>query len=205
MNSQADIKPGLRKRSPAFLFRQISVAPLFLASLLFFPPPICADPPVFFHKKDITLQKISPRELGNTVDGSISIDEGAIDLQLSSSGSVLNDYDINPEGYTTTAVKRRIDELWEWKILKNKNDNKPYITAEYSITGANGQRGALSNQSDPSDSIDVQIEPLPLSWSEKNNQWICTGGIDLVLDLADISKSGNYAGTITTLISIASF
>ncbi|MCF8215860.1 MAG: hypothetical protein K9I59_03240 [Chlorobium sp.] len=205
MNSQADIKPGLRKRSPGFLFRQISVAPLLLASLLFFPPPICADPPVFFHKKDITLQKISSRELGNAVDGSISIDEGAIDLQLSSSGSVLNDYDINPEGYTTTAVKRRIDELWEWKILKNKNDNKPYITAEYSITGANGQRSALSNQSDPSDSIDVQIEPLPLSWSEKNNQWICTGGIDLVLDLADISKSGNYAGTITTLISIASF
>jgi len=173
--------------------------------MLFFPHPIFADPPFFFHKKDITLQKISPRELGNAVDGSISIDEGAIDLQLSSSGSVLNDYDINLESYTTTPLKRRIDELWEWKILKNKNDNKPYITAEYSITAANGQRGMLSNQSDPSDSIDVQIEPLPLSWSEKNNQWICTGGIDLVLSLADISRSGNYAGTITTLISIASF
>jgi len=206
MKSNTDIKTGLRQRSPAFLYRWLSVAALLLISLLPANMTALGDPPVFFQKKDITLQKISPRELENSVDGSLAIDEGGIDLRLGSDGSPLNDYEIPlGDSYTATTIRRRIEELWEWKILKNKNEDKPYIKAEYSVTGANGQRGVLSNTSDPSDIINVKIEPIALSWKEKNNQWICSGNIELILDIADISRSGTFEGTINTLISIASF
>lgn len=200
------IQAGFRKRNPAFVYKLFpALFFLFITSFATVKPSL-ADPPVFFHKKNITLEKISPREIGLLVNSSLAISEGEIDLNINAEGSAVDYPEMTiGQGYTISTVIRRIEGLWERKILKNKNEDKPYITAEYTVTGTNGQKNALSHSSDPSDTINVRIQPLPLSWEEKNNQWICTANIELVMELADIEKSGNYEGTIQTLISIASF
>lgn len=197
-------KAGNRQRLPAFLFSLSLPVLLITFACLITPHNACADPPVHINQKKVTLDKITPREIGLPVQGNLAISEGSIDFDLNGDGSVRNGEEIGiDESHTGSGIIRRIDQLWRWTVLKK--EERPYIKAEYTVTGLNGQHDVLSLENDPSQTITVRVQSLPLAWEEKNNQWICTGSVDLVMELSDIAKSGNFEGTITTLISIVSF
>lgn len=181
---------------------RVSTLLLFLLLALLFSTPASADPSVIIIHKEISLDDIQLFETGLPGSGNMAVNEGPVDLDISPYGSVIDAVMINPQQtILQTTIVRRIVDLWEWKALKNKHENRPDIGVEYILRGANGKQNILSNTSDPSSVITVTVNPLITAVTEKNNQWIFNGGIELELDFAEITKSGNYEGSIEIRIT----
>ncbi|MBF0587130.1 hypothetical protein INT08_10720 [Prosthecochloris sp. N3] len=174
---------------------------LFLFTL-FCSTPASADPSVTIINKKISLDDIRLFETGLPGSGGMAVNEGPVDLDISPYGTAVDAVTMHPrQSILQTTVIRRIPDLWEWKALKNKHEDRPDVSVEYILRGGNGEQNVFSNTIDPSSTITVTVRPLANTVTEKNNQWIFGGGVELELDFAEIRKSGNYEGSIEIRIT----
>lgn len=160
-----------------------------------------ADPSPHFEDQ-IVLDSIRPYDLGiSSLSPSVSTE-----ITLNGNGEgLMPGFDAEMTNESSTVI-RQIERLWEWKILKNKNEEKPYITTEYTIAGSDGKLDTFSSSNDPSSELAVSLEKGGVAIIEdKNNQWVATEGVRLLLDLAKITRSGQYSGTICALITISKY
>ncbi|HED31404.1 MAG TPA: hypothetical protein ENN50_06955 [Prosthecochloris aestuarii] len=164
-----------------------------------------ADPPVHIITKKITIDDIRPSDLGFPGSGSMAVNEGSAEFDIMPYGwDAVGSVNTEPELLgPATKVTRRIENLWEWKVLKNKHDKKPDIDVEYRVIGGNGKRDVMTHVIDPTATLPVTLRPYPVTETEKNNQWIFSGAAEIEMDFADIKKSGNYEGEIEIRITIA--
>ncbi|NTV93747.1 MAG: hypothetical protein HGA72_10970 [Chlorobiaceae bacterium] len=200
-NISATISAGLHVRSSAVSgIKTRSLWVLLFLLCIVSSRSASADPRPHFEEK-ITLESIKASDLGLS---SSSLTAGEITVDSYGQAALPG---LTAEMFSDpTKVTRKIDKLWEWKILKNKNEEIPYFTTEYIVIGSNGSRNTFSSSIDPSSTIGVSLEKKGVVVQEdKNNQWIVGESVELLLDLADVNRSGQYSGSISALVTISNY
>lgn len=141
-------------------------------------------------KQRINLDKVRPEELfavlgRNAVDEGVWTGFGAFDFR-------------NPN-----LILRSLDRLWRYRMpLAGMGDPLLAIDVSYSIEGANGSAEVLSQIDDPTNEIDVVLQPHPVTLvASTSKQVIMEGGISLLLDLKRVRISGDYEGTLTVTVN----
>lgn len=164
-----------------------------------------SDPSVFYSNQDLSVPAITLSELNIPSGGSYGSLQG--DLEWGASAIVV---DSSPAiGYFPAdapgMIVRRIEQLWSWRVLKNKVSSISQVSTAYTIRDQYGRENRFTSVNDLGSSIAVECYPLEVELdddAEKNNQWLVTQSVDLHFSAADAYRSGQYAGYITVIVTI---